>query len=44
VCNERQILQAAVKALFDNSTDAFVHVSGVERAGLSGLREGQKVA
>jgi CspA family cold shock protein len=27
----------------DGSTDAFVHISAVERAGLSGLREGQKV-
>ncbi len=24
--------------------DAFVHISAVERAGLSGLREGQKVS
>ncbi len=27
----------------DNSPDVFVHISAVERAGLSGLREGQKV-
>ncbi|GLQ53159.1 cold-shock protein [Devosia nitrariae] len=27
----------------DGSKDAFVHVSAVERAGLSGLGEGQKV-
>ncbi len=27
----------------DGSKDAFVHVSAVERAGLTGLREGQKV-
>jgi len=27
----------------DGSTDAFVHISAVERAGLSTLREGQKV-
>jgi CspA family cold shock protein len=27
----------------DNSADAFVHISAVEQAGLSGLREGQKV-
>ncbi len=27
----------------DGSKDAFVHISAVERAGLSGLREGQKV-
>ena len=27
----------------DGSTDAFVHISAVERAGLSGLRDGQKV-
>lgn len=27
----------------DNSRDAFVHISAVERAGLSTLREGQKV-
>ncbi len=27
----------------DGSSDAFVHISAVERAGLSGLREGQKV-
>ncbi len=27
----------------DGSADAFVHISAVERAGLSGLREGQKV-
>ncbi len=26
-----------------NSPDVFVHISAVERAGLSGLREGQKV-
>jgi CspA family cold shock protein len=30
--------------LDDDSNDAFVHVSAVERAGLWGLREGQKVA
>ena len=28
----------------DGSKDAFVHVSAVERAGLSSLREGQKVS
>jgi len=28
----------------DGSKDAFVHISAVERAGLSDLREGQKVA
>ncbi len=27
----------------DGSSDAFVHISAVERAGLTGLREGQKV-
>lgn len=27
----------------DGSADAFVHISAVERAGLSTLREGQKV-
>jgi len=27
----------------DGANDAFVHISAVERAGLSGLREGQKV-
>ncbi len=27
----------------DGSKDAFVHISAVERAGLSGLREGQRV-
>jgi CspA family cold shock protein len=27
----------------DNSADVFVHISAVERAGLSSLREGQKV-
>ncbi len=27
----------------DGGRDAFVHISAVERAGLSGLREGQKV-
>ena len=27
----------------DNSPDVFVHISAVERAGLTGLREGQKV-
>jgi len=27
----------------DGSNDVFVHVSAVERAGLSGLAEGQKV-
>ena len=26
----------------DGGKDAFVHISAVERAGLSGLREGQK--
>jgi len=28
----------------DGSKDAFVHVSAIERAGLSGLDEGQKVS
>lgn len=28
----------------DGSNDVFVHVSAVERAGLSGLNEGQKVS
>jgi CspA family cold shock protein len=28
----------------DGSKDAFVHISAVERAGLTGLREGQKVS
>ena len=28
----------------DGGKDAFVHVSAVERAGLSGLAEGQKVS
>ncbi|MEZ5668515.1 MAG: cold-shock protein [Alphaproteobacteria bacterium] len=28
----------------DGSKDAFVHISAVERAGLSGLHEGQKVS
>lgn len=27
----------------DGSKDAFVHISALERAGLSGLNEGQKV-
>lgn len=27
----------------DGSRDAFVHISAVERAGLTGLREGQSV-
>lgn len=27
----------------DGGGDAFVHISAVERAGLSGLRDGQKV-
>ncbi|MEG3617150.1 cold-shock protein [Magnetovibrio sp. PR-2] len=27
----------------DGSKDAFVHISAVEKAGLSGLNEGQKV-
>jgi CspA family cold shock protein len=27
----------------DGSNDAFVHISAVERAGLTSLREGQKV-
>ncbi len=27
----------------DGSKDAFVHISAVERAGLSSLREGQKI-
>ncbi len=30
--------------LEDGSKDAFVHISAVERAGLSGLNEGQKVS
>ena len=30
-------------ALDDGSKDAFVHISAVERAGLSGLAEGQQV-
>ena len=29
--------------LDDGGKDAFVHISAVERAGLPGLREGQKV-
>jgi cold shock protein len=29
--------------LEDGGKDAFVHISAVERAGLNGLREGQKV-
>ena len=28
----------------DNSKDVFVHISAVERAGLGGLNEGQKVS
>ena len=28
----------------DGGTDVFVHVSAVERAGLSGLAEGQKIS
>ena len=28
----------------DGSKDAFVHISAVERAGLSSLKEGQKVS
>lgn len=28
----------------DGSKDAFVHVSAIERSGLSGLQEGQKVS
>ena len=28
----------------DGSKDAFVHISAVERAGLSGLNEGQRVS
>jgi cold shock protein len=28
----------------DGSKDAFVHISAVERAGLTSLREGQKVS
>ena len=28
----------------DGGVDAFVHVSAVERAGMSGLREGQKIS
>lgn len=28
----------------DGSKDVFVHISAVERAGLSGLREGEKVS
>jgi CspA family cold shock protein len=28
----------------DGSTDTFVHISAVERSGLSSLREGQKVS
>jgi CspA family cold shock protein len=28
----------------DNSKDVFVHISAVERAGLGGLQEGQKVS
>lgn len=28
----------------DGSNDVFVHISAVERAGLSGLSEGQKVS
>ena len=28
----------------DGSKDAFVHISAVERGGLSGLNEGQKVS
>ena len=28
----------------DGGSDAFVHISAVERAGMSDLREGQKIA
>jgi cold shock protein len=28
----------------DGGTDVFVHVSAVERAGMSGLNEGQKIS
>ena len=28
----------------DGTKDVFVHISAVERAGLAGLREGQKIA
>ena len=28
----------------DGSKDAFVHISAVERAGMSSLREGQKIS
>ncbi|TDR89131.1 cold-shock protein [Enterovirga rhinocerotis] len=28
----------------DGSKDVFVHISAVERAGLAGLREGQKIS
>ena len=28
----------------DGGADAFVHISAMERAGISGLQEGQKVA
>ena len=28
----------------DGSNDVFVHISAVERAGLSGLNEGQKIS
>jgi CspA family cold shock protein len=28
----------------NGGSDAFVHISAVERAGLSGLQEGQKIA
>ncbi|MBL8836925.1 MAG: cold-shock protein [Alphaproteobacteria bacterium] len=28
----------------DGSKDVFVHISAVERAGLQGLREGQKIS
>ncbi len=28
----------------DGGKDAFVHVSAIERAGMTGLREGQKVS
>ena len=28
----------------DGGVDAFVHVSAVERAGMTGLREGQKIS
>jgi CspA family cold shock protein len=28
----------------DNSKDVFVHISAVERAGLTGLQEGQKLS